>query len=107
MSRLFDQAVWEYLWVLIVAISGGLTSYSQQVWVTKTRKFSFMEFVVELFTAGFSGMIMYLICQASSLPPMMQAAAVGIAGHMGTRFLYGLHGVVCNYLKCKRDGDQQ
>jgi hypothetical protein len=106
MSRLFEQVLGEYLWILVVAVSGGLAHYSQQVWVAKTRKFSGVELAVELFTAGFSGVIMFLLCQVTEIPAMGQAAAVGIAGHMGTRFLYGLHGTVCAYLKChKKNGD--
>lgn len=104
MSRVAEQVLGEYLWVLIVAFSGGFANYSQQVWVAKTRSYSTTAMLVELFTAGFAGVIMYLLCQASQLPPMLQAAAVGVAGHMGTRFLYALHASVCNYLKCKKDG---
>lgn len=103
MRTLITEFLNHYAWIFVLAMSGGLTSFSNQVWVQKTRTFSLGAFLTEMLTASFAGIIAYFLCQAANISPMMQSAVIGISGHMGTRFLYAIHGVICDYVKCDRN----
>lgn len=51
------------------------------------RPFNFAEILGELATSGFVGIITFLMCDLANFPPLMNAALVGISGHMGSRAL--------------------
>ena len=106
MSRALDSVLTDCKWLVILAMSGGCASYANDVWIARVKPFSWRELCVELFISGFAGVIMFFICQAANVSPMAQAAAIGVAGHMGTRFMYALHGVLCSYLKCRRGNNE-
>lgn len=60
-------------------------------WYAKLRNgrpFSFLELVGELMTSGFSGVVVFWICELQSVHPLLTAALVGIAGHLGSRSIF-------------------
>lgn len=77
-----------YLWVLSLAVGGGVVSYMHKIQVSAPRAFSFLEFVAEIVTAGFTGLITFWLCENAEISPLMTAVLVGISGHMGSRALY-------------------
>ncbi len=75
----------QYGFMLAVALLGGLVS-----WVAKVRKgevsaWNVMQFVGELATSAFAGLIAFWLCSWANCPPPLMACLVGVAGHMGTR----------------------
>ena len=77
-----------YAWVSIIAMWGGAAGYIRKIKEGHTKVFSFAEFVGELVTAGFFGVITFWLCEAAEFNPLVTAALVGISGHMGSRFLF-------------------
>lgn len=77
-----------YVWMIIIAFWGGLVNYLSRVKRGSVSHFSFVELVSELVVSGFSGVITYWLCQATSLDPLYTAACVGIAGHAGGRMIF-------------------
>lgn len=79
-----------YLWVFGISMLGGAVSFLRKVKKGKTRMWNFMEFIGEIATSSFAGIITFYLCQAGNLSPLMTAALVGISGHMGSRALFRL-----------------
>lgn len=80
-----DYSVRQYGLTLGVALLGGLVS-----WITKVRRgeanpWNVMQLTGELATSAFAGLIAFWLCGAFGIPPLITAALVGVAGHMGTR----------------------
>lgn len=80
-----DYPLKQYAFLLGVALLGGLVS-----WITKVRKgqaqpWNLMALTGELFTSAFAGLLMFWMCAAADVSPLITAGLVGIAGHMGTR----------------------
>jgi len=74
-------------WVIGISIWGGTVSYLHKL-SKYGIPFSLFKFIAEIVTAGFVGLITYLLCQSSGLSMTITAALVGISGHMGTRALF-------------------
>ena len=77
-----------YGWVLAVSSLGGLVT-----WVRKRRmgligRFSFTEFIGELVTSAFAGLVTFFLCEAGQVEPMLSAAMIAISGHMGSRAIF-------------------
>jgi predicted CDP-diglyceride synthetase/phosphatidate cytidylyltransferase len=54
------------------------------------RAFNFTEFVGELFTSAFAGLLTFFLCEWSGLSPLLSAVLIGISGHMGSRAIFGI-----------------
>ena len=74
-----------YAWVFGLAAMGGASSYMRKLKEGHARAFSVCEFVGELVTSAFAGVITFFLCQSANINPVLTAAFVGIAGHMGSR----------------------
>lgn len=74
-----------YLWVVGLAIWGGIVSYVQRVRSGHSSKFSITEAIGEVVTSGFVGVMTFWLCEATGVPQLMTAAFVGVSGHMGAR----------------------
>lgn len=74
-----------YLWVVGLAIWGGIVSYVQRVRAGHASKFSITEAIGEVVTSGFVGVMTFWLCEATGVPQLMTAAFVGVSGHMGAR----------------------
>jgi hypothetical protein len=74
-----------YSWVLGLSMVGGVVSFMRKIREGKARAFNILELVGEIVTAGFAGVLTFWLCEAGSIDPLISAALVGIAGHMGSR----------------------
>jgi len=77
-----------YSWVFLVASWGGVVNY-----IRKRREgiipcFSITEFVGELVTSAFAGLVTFFLCESAKIDPMLSAAFIAISGHMGSRSIF-------------------
>lgn len=90
-----------YLWVLIWSVSGGLVNFWVKFKRGAVRPFNFLELIGELFCSGFVGVLTFWICEASNVPPILQAPAIAISGHMSTRLLFWAEQMMLRYAEQK------
>lgn len=77
-----------YGWVFALAILGGVVSFMRKMQQGHTRVFNIIEFIGEIVTSAFAGVLTFWMCEHASLSPLVTAAFVGISGHMGSRALF-------------------
>lgn len=77
-----------YLWVIALAAWGGAVSFIRKVRLKEVRAFNVVEFIGEIVTSGFVGVLTFWLCEAANFNPLITAALVGITGHMGSRALF-------------------
>lgn len=73
-----------YLWVLALAILGGVVSYFKTL---KGRQWKATELAIEVATSAFVGITAFYLCEAAGIPQVFTAAVVGISGHFSNRAL--------------------
>lgn len=88
-----------YLWVMGLSVGGGLVSYMHKLQLGVRRPFSIVEFIGELVTSGFTGVITFWLCTNTGISPLLTAVFVGISGHMGSRALLLIERMVENKLR--------
>lgn len=86
----FDYDFWVYLWVLGVSSIGGVVNFVRNLRAGKTRPFNFIEFIGEIVTSGFVGLLTFWLCEWAKFPPLLAAPLIGITGHMGSRAMFML-----------------
>lgn len=79
-----------YAWVFGISILGGVVNFVRKVRDGETRAFRFTEFLGEIVTSGFAGLITFYLCKAGGIGELMTAVFVGVAGHMGSRAIFRL-----------------
>ena len=79
-----------YLWVFGLAALGGAVSFIRKIKLGHARVFNVVEFIGEIFTSAFAGVLTFYLCEWSSFSQLATAAFVGIAGHMGSRAIFML-----------------
>ncbi|SRR5258705_4690154 len=77
-----------YCWVFLLAGLGGLVSFARRVKGGQSHPWNIAEFIGEIATSAFGGLITFYLCEAAQLNPLVTAALVGISGHMGSRAIY-------------------
>ena len=77
-----------YAWVIAWASAGGIVSFRQKLKRGDVRAFNIAEFVGEIFTSAFVGVLAFWICEYSDVPKILQAVVISISGHMGTRAIF-------------------
>lgn len=77
-----------YGWVFALAILGGVVSFMRKIQQGHSRAFNLIEFIGEIVTSAFAGVLTFWMCEHASLSPLVTAAFVGISGHMGSRALF-------------------
>lgn len=96
-------SVLTYGWVVILSMWGGLVNYHYKMREGVVTRFQITEFVGDLTTSGFSGMITFYLCEYANLPQVLTAALVGVAGHMGARGIFMIeHALERKFLKTKQ-----
>lgn len=95
----FNYELITYVWVFGLAAWGGVVSFLRKMRDGKARPFNIMEFIGELFTSAFAGILTFWLSEAAGFNPYVTAAFVGISGHMGSRAI----GMMENYLGKKFD----
>lgn len=81
-----------YAWVIALSVLGGTVNFMRKLQTGHARVFNLLEFVGELVTAGFTGIITFYLFTNAGIDPLMTAAAVGVSGHMGSRALFLIEG---------------
>lgn len=77
-----------YVWVFGLAALGGFVNFMRKVREGHTQMFNVVEFIGEIVTSAFAGIITFWLCESSNIDPLLTAALVGISGHMGSRALF-------------------
>lgn len=77
-----------YLWVLLLSMLGGFVSFARKTKSGYSQPWGVAEFIGELATSAFAGLVTFYLCEAAKLSPLLTAALVGISGHMGSRAIY-------------------
>jgi len=77
-----------YGWVFALAMLGGVVNFMRKLQKGHVRAFNVVEFIGELVTAAFAGVLTFWLCEHSNMSPLVTAALVGISGHMGSRALF-------------------
>ena len=79
-----------YLWVLFVAAWGGGVNFYRKMRDGRARPFNIVEFVGEIATSAFVGVLTFWMCEAAGIHQLLTAAMVGVSGHMGSRAIWQL-----------------
>ncbi len=85
-----DYSVREYVFLLGVAVLGGVVGWYGRVKAGVAAPFSIAHLVGELSTSAFAGLMAFWLCQWANAPELLTVSIVGIAGHMGARFLFAV-----------------
>lgn len=80
-----DYPLQQYAFILAVALLGGLVSWYSKVRAGKLQAWNLMHLIGELATSAFAGLLAFWLCAWAGANPLVTAALVGIAGHMGAR----------------------
>lgn len=81
-----------YAWVIALSVLGGAVNFIRKLQSGHARVFNLVEFIGELTTAAFTGVITFYLFTNAGFDPLITAAAVGISGHMGSRALLLMEG---------------
>lgn len=77
-----------YAWVLILSAWGGLVSFLRKRRQGIVRAFNVTEFLGEIVTSAFAGILTFWLCEAAGIAPLITAALVAVSGHMGSRAIF-------------------
>jgi len=77
-----------YLWVIAISSWGGVVSFYRKMKAGRARPFNVIEFIGELTTSAFVGVITFWMCESAEIGQLMSAALIGISGHMGSRAIW-------------------
>jgi hypothetical protein len=80
-----------YLCVMLLSGLGGLggfVAFWQKLKDGSVRVFNVVEFIGELCTSAFTGILTYYLCEAAHFSAFLTAALVVISRHMGNRALF-------------------
>lgn len=81
-------AIVTWLWVIGLSLLGGFVSFIQKLKMGHVRAWNLTEFVGELATSAFVGILTFKACTWLRWDPSLTAALVGITSHMGSRALF-------------------
>lgn len=79
-----------YAWVGLLSAWGGAVNFMRKRKSGTARPFNVTEFVGELVTSAFAGVVTFWLCEAAGIAPLVTAALVAISGHMGSRAIFQL-----------------
>jgi len=86
-----------YLCVVLLAIFGGVVSYLNKL---KTgRKWKLTDLLIEIVTAAFAAIIVFLLCEAVGLPELAAVALGGISGRFSDRAISLFGKILDKFLK--------
>lgn len=83
-----NYPLFTYLWVFALSAWGGAVQFIRKRKDGTARPFNFAELLGDLMTSAFVGVLTFWLCEWSGTPPLLSAAFIGIAGHMGSRALF-------------------
>jgi hypothetical protein len=76
-----------YVWILILSCTGGAVNFLRKVKLGTARPFNLPEFLGEILTSGFAGVITFYLCEWAGMQQLLSAVLVGVSGHMGSKAL--------------------
>ena len=79
-----------YAWVFLLSMAGGVVSFARKMREGVVRAFNITEFIGELITSAFAGVMTFYLCEWSGVAPLLSAVLIGISGHMGSRAIFGI-----------------
>lgn len=82
-----DYSLRQYGFILGIALLGGLVGWHRKVKRGAARYADLKALVGELATSAFAGLLAFWACRYTGLHPALEAAVVGMAGHMGAKAL--------------------
>lgn len=77
-----------YAWVIVLAAWGGAVNFITKVRRGESRACNIAEFIGEIVTSGFAGVLTFWLCEAAGINPLITAALIGISGHLGSRAIF-------------------
>lgn len=84
----WGYSVITYLWVIGVSSFGGIVSWWNKRRDGQARPYNVAELLGEILTSALVGLVTFWLCEYESMPGLLQAPLIAIAGHMGTRALF-------------------
>lgn len=85
-----DYTWTEYALLLAVAVLGGMVGWYGRLQSESPPKVSVLQVVGEVGTSAFAGLLAFWLTQWAGAPQLLSICIVGVAGHMGARFLYSM-----------------
>lgn len=82
-----SYSILQYVGIVFLAGWAGIVNYLRRMRRMSVPKFSVVELISEVATSGFAGILVFWLCEAAGVLPLVTAATVGIAGHIGGRSL--------------------
>jgi hypothetical protein len=79
-----------YAWVFLLSILGGVVNFMRKLNEGHVRAFNIIEFIGELVTSAFAGVLTFWLCENAQFAPLITAALVGVSGHAGSRAIFML-----------------
>lgn len=83
-----NYPLFTYLWVVAIASWGGVVSFYRKMKAGRTRPFNVVEFIGEITTSAFVGVLTFWMCESAGINTLISAALIGISGHMGSRAIW-------------------
>lgn len=80
-----DYSLGQYLFLLGVAVFGGLVRWFSAVKNGHASAWNVMHLIGELATSAFAGLIAFYLCEWAGTAQLVTVCMVAIAGHMGAR----------------------
>ena len=97
----FGYSVVTYVWVLLLAVWGGVVHFIQRLKRGETKAHNIVELIGEVVISAFVGIVTFYLCELSEFPQILTAALVAVSGHMGTRSLFFFERVLEKIIKNK------
>ena len=97
----FGYSVVTYVWVLLLAIWGGVVHFIQRLKRGEAQAHNIVELIGEVVISAFVGVVTFYLCELSNFPQILTAALVAISGHMGTRALFVFERAIEKIIKNK------
>jgi CHASE2 domain-containing sensor protein len=112
LDRARDPTIYSWLtytWVVVWSVLGGMVSWYGKIKAGVSRPFNLAELFGEIATSAFAGITTFYICEWGNIDPLLSAVFIGIAGHMGTRFVFFMEKMLERHLAAKfgiKDSDK-
>ena len=87
-----SYSILTYTWVVGLSIWAGSVSYIRKL--RTGLRFSLMEFIGEVVTSGFVGLLTYWLCEYAGIEEPLTPVLVGISAHMGSRAIWALENIL-------------
>lgn len=91
-----DFTMITYLWVFGLATLGGFVSFIKKV--VQGGQWKFGEFIAEVATSAFAGVVTFYLCQWADISQVGTAALVGIAGHSSSKAIAAFDDILTSIL---------